>query len=121
MAKKIKKIKLTKDDKKFIEKDDSCACTAFLIILGLIALSGVIYYFLTQPKFEEGECLLNRAYEFKQVYIVDEDTYTLRSMKVDNFPFGVDYALETDYSAVYQEKSISWADEHYTKVPCESH
>jgi hypothetical protein len=114
-----KKTKLVKEKKS--KKNDDYACVIVGVIIGLIAVSALIYYCVSRPKYEVGDCLLNRAYEFKKVYLIDEVDYTLRTMKIDNFPFGADYALETDYGVPYQDKSIHFVDEHYTKIPCESH
>lgn len=110
-------------------------CECYVIALGVMAAALVIVaiafliHKLNEPKFNNGDCVVNRSYNFMQVIEVDttNETYRFRRMKINQDKWSTsrwyltpDWKVE-DYS--YTEsysRDISWADGFYSKIKCDS-
>lgn len=96
-----------------------CADNVILgVVLTMLAVGAIVlsYHLLSGPKFEEGDCLLNRVGETLEVEGVSEETYKLAPQKyVESF---LGYVAVDDWSKDDVWKDVEFVDEHYIEVPC---
>lgn len=99
----------------------SCADNVILgVVLTMLAVGAIVigYHLLSGPKFEEGDCLLNRVGETLEVRTVDtvSDVYGLAPQKyIEGYS---NYVAVRDYDKYSVEKDIEFVDEKYVQVPC---
>lgn len=109
-------------DKTIAKKQDDCACLIVVGVLALIALIGGVVYYAQTPKFDAGDCVLNRMSEVKKITNVDADgeEYRLRSMKFSDIgKYTGNYYYMEDYDSPTEFKEIDFVDEKYVEVPCD--
>lgn len=109
-------------------KKQTCNCSLIGFILFLIGITGALgaiglYGYFASPKFEVGECLLNRVGETLQVGIVYPylKEYYLYSTKYayDEYSQGFKAEKVVDMEHIPATKSMDFVEKNYIKIPCE--
>jgi hypothetical protein len=102
--------------------ETKCDCTdcvtvgaAILTLVIIAAIVGLIYY-TSGPKYEEGDCLLNRVGETLEVEGVSKETYKLAPQKYVEGMFS--YFAVDDWNKDAVWKDVEFVDENYIEVPC---
>lgn len=116
-------MKKSKSTKPKVSKKKQPSCEdkikgTILIALLIFAVACIIKASIPEsPKFERGDCLINRAYELKYVNHVYKglEDYEIRDVTVTTGYNGWFLSKET---SGLQFKNISFVDANYTKVPC---
>ncbi len=103
---------------------DSDLC-AFMTFIAIMAMVGVCVFgvmklveYATSPKFEVGNCLLNRVGETLEVSAIlpyGEVYELLPQQYVEGYS---DYVAIRDYDKPRVQKDIEFVDEKYIQVPC---
>lgn len=98
-----------------------CADNVILgVVLTALAVIAIVlaYNLLSGPKYEVGDCLLNRVGETLEVRDVSTalETYTLSPQKYVESWSG--FVTIRDYDKFSVDKDIEFVDEEYIEVPC---
>lgn len=122
-VKELEALKAT--NKKLKEESEAYQAVIGFSVLALI-VGGIVYgcFWLcsTTPKYEEGQCLINRMYQPVQITAVYKhlEQYTISYQKVQEDNWVGAWKLVKNYDQMSDQKSIDFVDKTYTAVECQS-
>lgn len=105
-------------------ENNCCDCgfvIALTVLLGAVIASLIAIYLCSGPKYEVGDCLLNRANESVVVEkYPDSGNYKLRYTKYSFYnEYSEEYIFVKDWDRDDYQRETSYVDKHYIKIPCE--